>query len=93
MKKNRLYLITAAVLAVICLIIILFRTGILHGPGQKIKSDIFAVKDTANVTKVFIADMNGETVLLTRKENGWYVQDSIAAMPTKSGNCSPPSTM
>ena len=83
MKKNRLYLITAAVLAVICLIIILFKTGVLHGPGQNIKSDLFAVKDTANVTKVFIADMNGETVLLTRKENGWYVHDSIAAMPTK----------
>ena len=83
MKKNRIYLITAAILVVICLIIILFKTGVLHGSGQNIKSDFFAVKDTANITKVFIADMNGETVLLTRRDNRWYVQDSIAAQPSK----------
>ena len=83
MKKNRIYIISIAVLLVLCLVIVLFKTGVLHGSNKNIKSDLFAVKDTANVTKVFIADMNGETVLLTRKEDGWYVQDSIQAMPSK----------
>lgn len=83
MKKKRLYFILIAILLVLCLVIILFKTGVLHGSGKDIKSDAFAVKDTANITKVFIADMNGETVLLTRKNEGWFVQDSTPAMPAK----------
>ena len=46
-------------------------------------SDIFAVKDTNNITKIFIADMNGEYSLLTRRDDGWYVQDSVKAMTVK----------
>lgn len=82
MKKNRIYLIGIAVLLVICAVLILFKTGVIrsnHSP----KSDIFAVKDTASITKVFIADMNGEHVLLSRKDGVWYVQDTIQAMPSK----------
>lgn len=83
MKKKHIYIISIAVLLVLCLIVVLFKTGVFHGAKNNLKSDIFAVKDTANVTKVFIADMNGETVLLSRKEDGWYVSDSIKAMPAK----------
>ncbi len=82
-KKNRIIaIVVAAVLVVVVLLLVLFKTGTLRG-SNSLKSDIFAVKDTASVTKVFIADMNGETVLLTRKEDGWYVQDTIPAMSSK----------
>lgn len=82
MKKNRIYLIIAGVLLIGCLIMILFKTGVLHRSND-IKSDIFAVKDTASITKIFMADMNSETVLLTRRDSVWYVQDTIVAMPSK----------
>lgn len=83
MKKNRIYLIIIAILLVISLILVLFKTGALHGRNSSPKSDLFAVKDTANITKVFIASMAGDKVLLTRRDGVWYVQDSIRAMPEK----------
>lgn len=83
MKKKRIYLISAAVLLAVCLVLVLFKTGVIHGKNSMPKSDIFAVKDTASITKVFIADMNGEHVLLSKRDNQWYVQDSILAMPSK----------
>ena len=64
-----------------CLVIILFKTGVFESSKSTPKSDIFAVKDTANITRVFIADMNGEQVLLNRKEGTWYVDDSVRAQP------------
>ena len=83
MKKNRIYLIIAATLLAVCLVLVLFKTGVFHGKNSMPKSDIFAVKDTASITKVFIADMNGEQVLLSKRDNQWYVQDTIPAMPSK----------
>lgn len=81
MKKKTIYIILAAVLLVGCLFLILAKTGAI---GKKEPmSDIFAVKDTNNITKIFIADMNGEYSLLTRREDGWYVQDSVKAMTVK----------
>lgn len=80
MKKNRLYLIIAGALLLVCLIIVLFETGVFQGRHSAPKADQFAVADTSSITKVFIADMNGEHVLLTRHEDGWYVQDTIRAM-------------
>ena len=83
MKKNAIRLISVAALLLVCLMIVLFKTGVNHGANRTPKSDIFAVKDTASVTKVFIASMTGDNVLLTRKEGVWYVQDSIRAMDSK----------
>ena len=70
MKKNTIRLLILAALLLACLLIVLFKTGVIHGANRTPKSDIFAVKDTANVTKVFIASMAGDNVLLTRKH--WY---------------------
>ena len=83
MKKNTFRLLILAALLLACLIIVLFKTGIIHGANRTPKSDIFAVKDTANITKVFIAGMAGDNVLLTRKDGVWYVQDTIRAMNSK----------
>lgn len=83
MKKNYIYLIIAGALLVVCLVIVLFKNGVFTSSNKTPKSDIFAVKDTANITKVFIADMNGQHVLLHRRDGAWYVQDSILAMTDK----------
>lgn len=82
MKKNRLYLIIIAALVVVCILIILIKTGIFRSKNSP-HSDLFSVKDTANITKVFIADVNGEYALLTRRDGVWFVQDTIRAMPDK----------
>lgn len=81
MKKKTIYILLAAVLLVGLLFLILAKTGVVG--NKQPKSDLFAVKDTNNITKIFIADMNGEYSLLVRHEDGWYVQDSIKAMPAK----------
>lgn len=82
MKKKTIYLILAAILLIVSLFLILAKSGVIHSKNQP-KSDLFAVKDTNNITKIFIADMNGEFSLLVRREDGWYVQDSVKAMPAK----------
>ena len=69
MKKKTIYLILAAALLVGCLFLILAKAGVVG--NKQPKSDIFAVKDTNNITKIFIADMNGEYSLLTRRDDGW----------------------
>ncbi len=83
MKKNRIYIISTILLLLICLVIILFKTGVFHTANSVPKSDIFAVKDTSAITRIFIADMNGEYVLLSRRDGEWYVQDSILAQTPK----------
>lgn len=82
MKKKTIAIILGCLLVIGCLFLVLAKTGAIHGRNQ-LKSDIFAVKDTNNITKIFIADMNGEYTLLVRHDEGWYVQDSIKAMPQK----------
>jgi hypothetical protein len=81
MNKKTIYIILAAVLILGCLLLVLAKTGTI---GKKQPSaDLFAVKDTNNITKIFIADMNGEYSLLVRHDDGWYVQDSVKAMSAK----------
>lgn len=39
----------------------------------------FAVEDTARIDKVFLSDMTGNQTTLTRKKEGWYVNDEMPA--------------
>ncbi len=39
----------------------------------------FSVKDTASIDKIFLADKEGKTITLTRKEDGWYLDDDHKA--------------
>lgn len=50
-------------------------------PKGNIKADQanFAVKDTGSIQKIFIADNEGKTILLSRTEEGWMLNDSIKA--------------
>jgi len=43
----------------------------------------FAVYDTASVTKIFLADLDTNTVLLERKANGWVLNGKYKAHPRK----------
>ena len=81
MKKKIICIILAALVAIGCLFLILSKTGKI-GKAQP-TSELFAIKDTNNITKIFIADMTGLHSLLVRHEDGWYVQDSVKAMPQK----------
>lgn len=80
MKKNKLLILLAGIILAAGLCLVIAKTVRNNGNPR---SDMFAVKDTASITKIFIADMNGESALLTRKEGVWYVQDSIKAQPYK----------
>ncbi|TAH41627.1 MAG: hypothetical protein EYC69_08310 [Bacteroidetes bacterium] len=42
----------------------------------------FAVKDTASITKIFLANRNGNSVTLSRKNDGqWVLNDSLSPRP------------
>ena len=81
MKKKIICIILAALVAIGFLFLILSKSGTIG--KNKITSDLFAVKDTNNITQIFIADMTGLHSLLVRHDDGWYVQDSVKAMPQK----------
>ncbi len=78
MKKNKPFLIIAiALLAAAVYFFISYKTG-------TIKRELrdFAVKDTAAVTKIFIADKKGNASLLERKKTGgWIVNQKYDVRP------------
>ena len=82
MKKKTIAIILGCLLVVGCLCLVLAKNGTIGGVRQP-KSELFEVKDTNNITKIFIADMSGMHTLLVRHDDGWYVQDSVKAMPQK----------
>lgn len=80
MKKNTLYIIIAIVLVLASIITILFKTGVIKTSDDYLSNEAFAIKDTNTITKIFLADMQGNYVLLQRTDAGWVVQDSILVM-------------
>jgi len=72
MKKNKNILTVTLILALVAVVLI-YRTR-----SGTIKEDLkdFAVKDTAAITQIFLADRNGHSVLLQRKDQGgWMVNN------------------
>ncbi|MDY6327076.1 MAG: hypothetical protein SPL42_07225 [Bacteroidales bacterium] len=82
MKKRRIILAVCVAALLGLAASIMFENGVLSSKRNP-KASAFAVKDTANITKVFIADLHGEKSLLERKNGGWYVDGNIPAMPKK----------
>ncbi|MBO4654756.1 MAG: hypothetical protein J5644_04345 [Bacteroidales bacterium] len=80
MKKNTLYIIIAVALLVAAIVAVLFKTGVIGSSDDHLSYGAFAIKDTNTVTKIFLADMQGEYVLLQRTDAGWVVRDSILVM-------------
>ncbi|MDR1758169.1 MAG: hypothetical protein LBR51_04325 [Bacteroidales bacterium] len=81
-RKSIIYVAVALILALVSAFVALNETGTWTPFGKKYPaSSIFAIKDTSKITKVFLADMHGNTVLISRKGQGaWLINDSLRAM-------------
>ena len=79
MKKNRVTVIVVVILAITSLYFLLSKNGF-STIGQK--DNDFAVKDTGNITKIFIANKNNQSVTLTRISKGqWMVNNRFIVRP------------
>jgi len=84
MKKQKIYAIVAVILAFFATFIIVYeRGGFKKSYYSKSISHAFAIKDTSTITKVFMADMHGSKVLLTKEPQGWVVDNHKAASAPK----------
>ena len=81
-KRNIILLTCAAVLAIGCVLLVLWKTKVIFNKSD-IQVDLFAVKDTSTVTRVFLADMHENTVLLTKTEEGWRLSDTVPVIAGK----------
>jgi len=76
MNKRNLLIIIIILLAIIAGIRIIFQTKTTFKQSEM----NFAVADTASITKIFLADMDGNTVLLERTtENDWKLNSKYTA--------------
>ncbi len=80
MKKNRIIILIVTVLVAI-VVIILARN---QYSTLKEKESDFAVRDTASITKIFIADKKENSVLLERNESGWMLDEQFVAHGRKT---------
>ena len=84
MKNNKIIIVVAVVLVAIATFIYISKNNVKQGTMDDMegaKSD-FAIKDTASITKIFIADAQGVSVTLSKgKENTWMVDDKYIARP------------
>jgi hypothetical protein len=80
MKKNRVILLITLILIVIAGVLYLTTST----TTLRKKDSDFSVKDTASVTKVFLADKNNNEVTLERSaEGGWTVDGKFSAQQAK----------
>lgn len=77
MKKNRGLIILLVVLIAVAAYFFFTQTS------GTIKNELqdFAIEDTASITKVFIADAEGQQVTLTKSDRGWLVNNTYFARP------------
>jgi len=74
MKRQKVYVIVACLLAILSVIAIVYKKGGFNKSlDSKNLSTIFAIKDTTTITRIFMADMFGDKVLLTKNAEGWMV--------------------
>jgi hypothetical protein len=79
MKKNRLALILTLVLLALTLVLVFTN----RNSTLDRKETSFAVSDTAAITKIFIADMDTNEVLLEREGNSWKLNGQYPAQSRK----------
>lgn len=85
-KKNLIYLIIAIVLILVSVFVVLYENNAFSKLKSGPASNAFSIKDTSAVTKIFIADMHENSVLLAKTDRGWTVNDTLAALPQKVEN-------
>lgn len=77
MRKNRTLVIATIVLALMAILLIYTRSNSTLNP----KISEFAVKDTATVMKIFMADKSDQKILLERNANGtWKLNSHFTAL-------------
>ncbi len=75
MKNNKIILITMILLVVVALSFVLTdKNTTLFGNESN-----FAVKDTANIVKIYMADKNDKSLLFERTNNGWSLNGNSKA--------------
>lgn len=78
MKRNRIAIILVIILAAVCAWFIINRG---NGTIKRTLRD-FAVADTASITKIFLADKDGNTVTLERQPSSqWLLNGKYFARP------------
>jgi hypothetical protein len=77
MKKSFLRLIVVILLALLAVAAFLFKSKSKLTTVDK-DSRNFSFKDTAAITKIFIADKEGDQSELVRTKNGWIVNDKYS---------------
>jgi len=78
MKKNKISIIVLITLAFIAAFLLIRNSG----SSFRKKSNEFAVTDTTNITKFFLADKNNNTVKVERSANGtWVLNDKYEVNP------------
>lgn len=80
MKKRNIVIIAITVILVAVAVVLLLNNR--RSTFDKETND-FMVADTASICKVFIADMNNNTVLLERTDDGWVLNNSYRAHQAK----------
>jgi len=79
MKKQKIYVIIACLLVVLSILAIVYKSGGFQKFKNQNLSTVFAIKDTTVVTKIFMANMFGNKVLLTKTATGWMVDNQRPA--------------
>jgi hypothetical protein len=73
MKKNLLYLMLLLVVGAATYYFVFKKDT----PAFSEKEANFTVKDTNNITTIFLASMQNEQIKLSRNEDGWIMNDSV----------------
>jgi len=78
MKKINIIIVVIIVLVVVAIVLVSSNR---YSTLENNESS-FAIKDTATITKVFIADKNDNEVLLSKTEKGWMLNNKYFANTT-----------
>jgi len=87
MKRQNVYVVLASLLAILSILSIAHKRGVFNkSMSYKNLSTIFALKDTTDITKIFMANMFEDKVLLTKTAKGWMVNNTKPASTYKINN-------
>ncbi len=69
--KNRSSLIVIILLTILCAVSYYLYKNKTSGSTVDKEARDFKIEDTASITKIFMADKNGQSITLTRTDKGW----------------------
>lgn len=80
MKKNKFALIIIGILIVFTVVLIVLKGKTNTFGGRDAE---FAISDTSNVTRIFLANLDSNQVLLERGSDGWKLDGNYHAQQKK----------